>query len=56
MEMYWDNGKENGNYYVGFRGILFTYWDNAEKHGIYYLGLGFRVSQCYRYLFWGPLS
>ena len=31
------NGKENGNYYLGFG----LYWDNGKENGNYYLG--FRV-------------
>ena len=30
--LYWDDGKENGNYYLGFRGQGFRFW-----------GLGFSV-------------
>ena len=35
LGLYWDNGKENGNYYDGLykgilRGILGLYWDNGK--------------------------
>ena len=30
--LYWDNGKENGNYYS----ILGEYWDNGKENGNYY--------------------
>ena len=38
--LYRDNGKENGNYYLGFR-VLGLYRDNGKENGSYYLG--FRV-------------
>ena len=44
--LYWDNGKENGNYYNGlyrsYMGlILGLYWDNGKENGNNYSG--FRV-------------
>ena len=27
LGLYWDNGKENGNYYLGFRVYSFIYRD-----------------------------
>ena len=47
LELYWDNGKENGDYrnyrvYVGIIGdILRLHWDNGKENGNYCLG--FRV-------------
>ena len=43
MGLYWDNGKENGNYYNGFYrvyigDILGLYWDNGKENGNYYNG------------------
>ena len=35
VEVYWENGKENGNYYS----MLGLYWDNG-KNGNYYSMLG----------------
>ena len=41
MGIYWDNGKENGNYrdygvYIGIIGdILGIYWDNGKENGNY---------------------
>ena len=44
-ELYWENGKENGNYYLGlgFRilGNIGLFRDNAKENGNYHLG--FRV-------------
>ena len=32
LELYWDNGKENGNYYImGY--ILELYWDSGKRKG-----------------------
>ena len=50
--LYWGNGTENGNYYLGFRvvvsqnkgtpmGYIGLYWGNGTENGDYYLG--FRV-------------
>ena len=42
----WDNGKENGNYYNGFRvqGLgLGLYWGNGKESGNYYNGVIYRV-------------
>ena len=41
LGLYWDNGKENGNYYsiIGF--ILGLYWDNGKENGNYYSIIGF---------------
>ena len=37
-ELYWDNGKENGNYYIiGY--MLGLYWDNGKENYC----LGFKV-------------
>ena len=41
LRIHWDNGKENGNCYLGFRVILRIYWDNGKENGNCYLG--FRV-------------
>ena len=44
LGLYWDNGKENGNYYnriylcIYFRVILGFYWDNGEEKGNYHNG------------------
>ena len=41
LGLYWDNGKENGNYrdhrgYIGIIGyILGLYWDNGKENGNY---------------------
>ena len=35
---YWDNGKENGNYYIIIGYIQGIYWDNGKENGNYYLG------------------
>ena len=56
LGVYWENGKENGNYrdykgcmlcryYRGFVwGILGLYWHNGKENGNYYSNcLGFRV-------------
>ena len=32
LGLYWDNGKENGNYYS----ILGLYWDSGKENGSYY--------------------
>ena len=40
LGLYWDNGKENGNYYS----MLGLYWDNGKENGNYYSILG---------LYWG---
>ena len=32
LGIYWDNGKENGNYYS----ILVLYWENGKENGNYY--------------------
>ena len=38
MGLYWDNGKENGNYYyVGFS-VIWGYWDNGKENGNDYNG------------------
>ena len=42
--LYWDNGKEHGNYYTGIMEknmettIVYwrLYWDNGKEHGNYY--------------------
>ena len=42
MGLYWDNGKENGNYWdysgsiriIGY--ILGLYWDNGKENGNYW--------------------
>ena len=39
LGIYWDNGKENGNYYS----ILGIYWDNGKGNGNYYLGFRVKV-------------
>ena len=41
LGLYWDNGKENGNYYNGLYRIyiLGLYWDNGKENGNYYNGL-----------------
>ena len=31
LGLFWDNGKENGNYYS----TLGLYWDNGKEHGNY---------------------
>ena len=31
LELFWDNGKENGNGYNIIEYILGLYWDNGEK-------------------------
>ena len=44
LGLYWDNGKENGNYWdysgsiriLGY--ILGLYWDNGKENGNYYNG------------------
>ena len=44
LGLYWDNGKENENYYNGlyrgyiglYRVILELYWDNGKENGNYY--------------------
>ena len=42
LGLYWDNGKENGNYYNGlyrgglYRVILGLYRDNGKENGNYY--------------------
>ena len=43
LGLYWENGKENGNYYNGLyrdyiRVILGLYWDNGKENGNYYNG------------------
>ena len=53
LGLYWDNGKENGNYrgyrdYIGSIGVILGlyYWDNGKEHGNYYIipgYAGFRV-------------
>ena len=35
----WDNGKENGNYYIIIKYTLGLYWDNGKENGNYYNGL-----------------
>ena len=42
--IYWDNGKENGNYYNGiYMGIIGDiyiygiYWENGQENGNYYI-------------------
>ena len=36
MGLYWDNGKEHGNYYImGY--ILELHWDNGKENGNYYI-------------------
>ena len=39
LGLYWDNGKENGDYYSKLN-ILGLYWDNGEYNGNYYLWFG----------------
>ena len=46
LGLYWDNGKENGNYYSiywdngkengNYNSILGLYWDNGKENGNYY--------------------
>ena len=36
LELYWNNGKENGNYCS----LLGLYWDNGKENGNYYSLLG----------------
>ena len=43
MGLYWDDGKENGDYYS----ILGVYWDNGKENGDYYSMLG---------LYWGYIG
>ena len=38
LGIYWDNGKENGNYYIIIGDVLGIYWDNGKDHGNYNLG------------------
>ena len=38
---YWDNGKENGNYYSTIGYILGLYWDNGKENGNYYSIIGY---------------
>ena len=41
LGLYWDNGKENGNYYIiVYRGYIGSYWDNGKENGNYYSMLG----------------
>ena len=40
LGLYGDNGKENGNYYLGFRVILGLYKDNGKENGNYYSMIG----------------
>ena len=35
LAVYWDNGKENGNYYIIIGYILGLYWDNGRENGNY---------------------
>ena len=44
LGLYWDNGKEHGNYYSGlyraYIGVMWgSYWDNGKENGNYYSGL-----------------
>ena len=41
MGLYWDNGKENGNYYIIIGYILGLYWDNGKENGNYYIIIGY---------------
>ena len=36
LRLYWDNGKENGNYYSIIRYIVGIYWDSGKENGNYY--------------------
>ena len=44
---YWDDGKENGNYYLRFRGLGFRVWGLGLRACD--LGLGFRVQAALLY-------
>ena len=41
MGLYWDNGKENGNYYSIIGYILGLYWDSGKENGNYYSIIGY---------------
>ena len=43
LGLYWENGKENGNYrdyrgYIGY--VLGLYWENGKENGNYFSTLG----------------
>ena len=41
LGLYWDNGKENGNYYSIIGYIFGLYWDNGKENGNYYSIIGY---------------
>ena len=41
--LYWDIGKENGNYYLGFRGLGFRFWSLGSWDLQGFGGLEFRA-------------
>ena len=65
MGLYWDNGKENGNYYSilgipvkGFIGVLLgLYRDNGKEKGNYYnIGVIGLIGASWRWCFPGTVG